>query len=388
MGQDRKVIYLDHLTLAPPSSRVLKAWEEGRQLFDYDVTAPYQMGGQLSARIDQSIDALYELVGASANDRFFFAESEARLSSDVMMSLLIDEMYHTGKNHLIAPATEKASILRVMDRLKEIGCTFTLLEVDQAGQISVQALEKAVTPRTALLAMSWVDGLLGTIRPVWDLAEFCRERGIITYIQASEIFAKLFFRFQDLPIDYLSFSGELIHAPKGTAGLFVKKGSKAPVISYPLGSRMATFEGGHPADVIALGEAAAELLDLMDSMCMEVAHLRNRFEGRLEKGIDGITFFAHEASRVPNISCFAIEGIHAELLLFHLMHEGVLATLGGGQRQKLEHVLTAGGIPEEQARGAISLSFSFQTSEKESDEAADRIIEVAQRLQKRIGALV
>ena len=346
------------------------------------------MPGPLTQALETSIEYLYELVGADPSDRFFFGQSESQLSAEIFFSLLIDEMYQTGKNHLIAPKTEKASILRTMDRLKEIGCTFSLIDVDQDGQITLEAGKKQITPRTALIALSWADGLVGTIRPIWEITEYCKEQGIATYVQASEIFAKLFFRFRDLPIDYLSFSGELFHAPKGTAGLFVKKGVKPPVISYPLGARMAIFEGAHPAGLIAMGEAACEVLDLIDSMSMETAHLRAKFENQLEKRVEGVHFFGRGANRVPNVSCFAIEKIHAELLLFHLMNEGVYATFGGGQRQKLDHLLIAGGVNEELAKSAISIALSAQTSEDEIDEALERIVKIAEKLKIARGVLV
>ena len=383
MEQNQRIIYLDNYTLAEPTSRVKAAYEKGKQEARWDITASYQSNQVLFDALEKSVDYLYELVGAESQDRFFFGQSEAQLSSDVMFSLLLDEMYHTGRNHLIAPKTEKASILRTMERLQDIGCSFTLLDVDENGQITKEAVEKHVTKRTALVAFSWVDGLLGTIRPVWEIADFCQSQGIRTYVQASEIFAKLFFRFRDLPIDYLSFSGEVFHAPKGCAGLFVKKGRKYPGISYPLGARNASFEGGDPALLIAMGEAAGENLDMMDTMTMEVAHHRARFEDLLKHEIEDIVFFAKGASRVPNTSCFAVPGVHADLLLFHMMHQGVYATLGGGQRQKLEHVLTAGGVNKALAKCAISTTLSFQTSEDEIIDAAKRIGAIVNSLKER-----
>lgn len=381
-------IYLDNFTMAMPTSRVKEAFERGQKEAVYDITAPYQKSGPLTLALETSIDALYELVGADPADRFFFGQSEAELSSQIFFSLLVDEMYQTGKNHLIAPRSEKASILRMLDRLKEIGCTFSLIDVDKDGQVTLEAVKKQITPRTALIALSWVDGLIGTIRPIWEITEYCKDQGIATYVQASEIFAKLFFRFKDLPIDYLSFSGELFHAPKGCAGLFVKKGRKPPVISYPLGARLAIFEGAHPAGLVAMGEAACEVLDLIDSMSMETAHLRAKFENQLERRVEGVHFFAKGANRVPNVSCFAIKGIHAELLLFHLTHEGILATFGGGQRQKLEHVLIAGGVEEELAKSAISIALSYQTSEEEIDEALEKIVKICEKLKLKSGVFV
>lgn len=382
MEQDQRIIYLDNFTLSEPTSRVKSAFEKARQEARWDITAAYQTNGVLFDAVEKSIGYLYELVGADPADRFFFGQSEAQLSSEVMFSLLLDEMYHTGKNHLIAPKTEKASILRTMERLQDIGCTMTLVDVDENGQVTVDAIEKHVTKRTALVALSWVDGLLGTIRPIWEIADFCKSKEIPCYVQASEIFAKLFFRFRDLPINYLSFSGELFNGPKGGAGLFVKKGRKHPGISYPLGARNASFEGGDLATLIAMGEAAGENLDMMDSMCMETAHLRARFEDLLESQISGVTFFGKGASRVPNTSCFAIEGIHADLLLFHMAHHNVFATLGGGQRQKLEHVLSVSGIDKALAKCAISVTLSFQTSEEEIKEAVSRICKIVEKLKK------
>ena len=72
---------------------------------------------------------------------------------------------------------------------------------------------------------------------------------------------------------------------------------------------------------------------------------------------------------MPNTSCFAVPGIHAEYLAFLLAQKNVFVTYGGGRVQKLEHMLVETGVPRALAKSAISIAISMDTGENEIKEA-------------------
>ena len=70
----------------------------------------------------------------------------------------------------------------------------------------------------------------------------------------------------------------------------------------------------------------------------------------------------------------------SDALLFLLHRKGVYASLGGGQCQKLSHILVASGIDETLAQCALSFSLSYETTEEEIDYAIKTIVESAHKL--------
>lgn len=336
-------------------------------------TAPHQMGQELFPSLNQSKDSLFESLGIYADDNFYFFPSSGDAIHHLYLSHYFDTIRHTGRNHIVTTAIEEASVLTSLKRLEELGCHGKILPVNQQGQLTKAALEGALNPRTSLVSISWANGLTGVIHPIADIAEVCKAKDIRLHVDASYVIGKLYFRFEDLPIDILTFDGSLLSASKGTAGLVSK--SKTLSLSPP-SSLMGMNVGG----MAALSQALKENARMFDHVCLETARLRAKFEkGILDRIPDSQVLF-QKADRLPNCCAIAFPGAVSDALLFMLNRRGVYASLGGGHAQKLYHVLTASGIDPLLAQCALSFSLSFETTEEEIDYAIEVIAESAQKL--------
>jgi cysteine desulfurase len=111
---------------------------------------------------------------------------------------------------------------------------------------------------------------------------------------------------------------------------------------------------GFGAAARAAGDAAVCKAGLRDQLEEEVATLAPTAH-----------IFAAEAARVPNTTCFALPGIGADLLLMGLDLEGVAVSSGAAcSSGKVErsHVLSAMGVAEILASGAIRVSFGWNST--------------------------
>lgn len=364
------MIYLDNAR----ATRLSKAAEAALMRVSkenwLDIQAPYSSDLKILAEMKETYQTLYDLVGAKEEDLFYFTSGEAEAASIVLHGVLIDHISKTGKNHLITLTTENASLLQNIEDLEKMGCEVNYLSVNESGQVTPEMIEKALNPRTSIVVLSWVNALTGVIQPIWEIAKICKQRGVLLYVQASEIFAKLFFRFQDIDIDFLSFAGDKFHGPKASGGLFVKKGIK---LSHGVRGK----EKYNLPSFIAMGIAFQELLGCMDTMGTEIARLTAHFEDLLKEKIPTIEFFGCKVPRVPSTTCFAIPAVHADLLSFHLKQRGIFVSTGGGEHQKLERHLSAMGVSPLLAKGAISATLSLYTTQQEIETAAEAIFEIA-----------
>ncbi len=328
-------------------------------------SAPYYNDPEIVRELERGIGNLYDLTGASKDTRLIITAGDDHTVSYVFNKTFREVVYKEGKNFLLAPVTENASIRKAMESLTEVGCQVKYLPVNEKGELTVEILEKHYTPKAGILSLSWANPLTGSIHPVEELAEYCKKRGILFYVQGSEMIGKLFCRLADIPIDFFSFSSDLIHGPKAISALFTKEKKQ----EFDLGS-VTNLPG-----LIGMGIAAGEVLDFMDGMNTETAYLRSLFEDGLAKLIPGVQFFSREGRRLPNTSCFAIPGIHSEYLTFLLSQKGVFLSYGGGRMQKLEYMLQEMRIHLPLAKSAVSASLSMDTTESEIKKALDLISE-------------
>ena len=371
-------IYLDHAMTTPLSSHLINQMQPYFKRHWQCLSAPYLTGKEPFATINQKIETMYRVLGARKTDRFVFTSCGAEAIAHVFYGLYLDAMQDSGKTHIITTPVEDASILVGIERLKKLGVRGREIPLNQEGVLTKEALEASLSPRTALLSLSWAHPLTGVIQPIEELGKVCREKGILFHVDVSDVLGKLYFRFEDLPVDFLTFDGDRFHAPKGSGGLLIRAPHDlGPLI--PDGMQQQGKRGGTlnlPA-LIGLGIAFEELNEHFDYMTMEVARLRSQLEQGILSGVPGSKALFHQAPRLPHVTTIIFPGIFHELLAFHLAQQGVFVSFGGGRNQKLEHLLIKVGITQLEAQCALSFSLSRDTTEEEIIRAIGMITDAA-----------
>lgn len=379
----QETIYLDNSTTTRPSEQVLAKM----MLFFTEMwgspSAPHQKGQELFSAIQDSMKAIYALLGANEKDDLVFTSSGAEAVNQVFFSAYDDIMRTTGKNQFIVSITDEAPAIMSLSRLERFGAVPKTVNVNAQGKIDVETLAESITPRTALVSLSWANGLTGVINPVAEIGTLCQERGIAYHLDATHVLGKLFWELPDIGADFISFNGDNFHAPKGTGGLWIKEGRKcSPFI-------VGGFEqGGHRAGtlnvpaLVGLGKAALEAIDARDLLSIETARLRNKLEEGVKSVFPEAEIFFQNQERLPNCTVIAFPGIANEALLYALNRKGVYASIGGGTFQQIGLVLMASNVEETLAHSAISFSLSRETTENEIQRAVEIIGECAHRLRK------
>ncbi len=374
-------IYLDHHTVTRPASSAIEKMLPFLREQWGAIEAPHQMGQELFPAVDRAASTIYDLLGAGVGEHFAFTSSGAEAINQVLFSTYFDCSRETGRNHFLTTAIEGASMLMPMKRLEQLGCASKILPVNQYGQLTREVLEEAIRPRAALLSIAWANSLTGVIQPIEEIAQICREKEVHLHVDVTTVLGKIFFRFQDSGIDYLTFEGGGIHAPKGTGGLLSRK--EIPLSPFIMGSPHFNVAG-----FVGLAAAIEALMFRFDHYCTEIVRLRDRFEEAIVQGYPEATVLFQSSERLPNVSVIAFPGVLNEALLYALHRQGVYATMGGGNVQELGHVLSACGICKELGQTALSFALSHETTQEQIDDAARIVVDVACRLRKVTGSLV
>jgi cysteine desulfurase len=100
------------------------------------------------------------------------------------------------------------------------------------------------------------------------------------------------------------------------------------------------------------------------------------------KHLPGITIFAEQTERLPNTTFFALQGFDSDTMLMSLDKQGFAVSSGsacGTGRQTPSHVLTAMGIPDPVALGAVRVSVSLQNTVEEIEQLGKVLAKEANR---------
>lgn len=345
-------------------------------------SAPHRIGQQLMPAIDEALRGIYALLGAKESDSVIFTSSAAEAVNHVILSTYFDVTVHTGKNQFITSKIDEAPSIMAIGRLEQLSCLGKMAVPDRSGRITAQAIIDEMTPRTALVSLSWANGLTGVINPIQEIADVCQERGVLLHLDVSHALGKLVCNWSDIPVHFLSFSGDNFHAPTGTGGLYIRGDVKcSPFILGGIeqaGYRAGNFNTGALA---ALGQAARDALDARDLLCTEIARLRGKLEMDIKASLSDAVPLFQDQERIPNTSVIAFPGVSNEALLYLLNRKGVYASIGGGTYQQVGLILEACGIERTLAHSAISFGLSRETTEDEIDRAVEIIVGCVKSLQ-------
>jgi cysteine desulfurase len=378
-----RLIYLDNSTTTRPSERAIGAMMPYLSDRWGHASAPHQKGEQLQQSLADHLKTLYQFIGASLEDTVLFTSSGVEAINQVIQSVYRNVTLPTGKNHYITSSLDEAPAILSMGHLEALGCLSKSIPASNQGFVTADSLANILSPRTALVSLSWANGLTGVIQPIEEIAALCHQRGILLHLDATHVLGKLVYDLKEVNADFITFNGSHLHAPKGTGGLYIKNGIKCSPLLLG-GSEQGGLRAGeiNMAGLSGLATAAQEAMENRDFLSTEVSRLRDKLEKGVISSCPNATPLFQDQNRLPHCTAIAFPGILNEALLFLLNRKGLCASIGGNQMQQLALLLTASKIESPLAYSALSFSLSRYTSEEEIDHAIYLITEAVQQLLK------
>ncbi len=284
--------------------------------------------------------------------------------------------------HIITSKIEHHAVLHAMESLEKEGFEITYIGVDNEGIVNPEEVRAAIRPDTTLVCIMYANNEIGSIQPIKEIAEICRENKVICFTDAVQAVGNIAIDLKELGVDMLSLSGHKIHAPKGIGALYIKTGTRV----YNLidgGGQERGRRGGteNVAYAIALATAlgiATNRISELDKVQAKRDRLINEL-GKIERSI----LNGSKEKRLPGNVNFSFECIEGESLLLLLDSMGICASTGSACSSKsLEpsHVLLATGLPVEHAHGSLRLSITHETTDEDIDYILECVPKVVERL--------
>jgi len=360
------VIYLDHNATTPIAPEVLEAMMPYLTTEWGNPSSSYRFGSKLKSVIEKAREQTADLLGAHPLDIIF--TSCGTESNNTAISAALEANPH--KKHIITSQVEHSAILNHFKALETKGYTVTYLPVNRDGQLDLEIFQKVLIDDTAVVSLMWANNETGVIFPVKSIGEICRARGVLFHCDAAQAVGKIPIRLKDFPVDYLSFTGHKIHAPKGVGALYVRR--RAPYSSYLFGGHQERGRRGGTESVhlIAGLEAAARIsLKGVQGYENSVAPIRDLFEQELFNISNKLQVNGHRTIRLANTSNISFLGIESEALLLLLDQAGICASRGSACLADMEepsHVIYAMTSDKDLSNQAIRFSFGKDSTYKEA----------------------
>ncbi|MGQ0771846.1 MAG: cysteine desulfurase family protein [Nitrososphaerota archaeon] len=374
------MIYLDNAASTPVSDQVIE--EMLPYLKDnYGNPSSIHRFGRIATRaIDASRKKIAELIGAQPNEILF--TSGGTESNNTALFGVVGK----NKGQLITSSIEHDAILEPCKRLQEQGHAVEYLQVDSSGTVDTEKLRSSITNKTALVSIMYANNEVGTIQPVKEIAEICKEYNVLFHTDAVQAAGKIPINVKELGVDLMSISSHKINGPKGIGALYIRDGVKIDPLMLGGGQENGMRSGTeNVANIAGFGKACQLARENMHDNISHLKNLRDSLVSKISKEISHVTVNGHSESRLPNNAHFTFLGVNGEDLIIKLDENGVAASTGSAcsvKTQKASHVLAAMGFSHEQVTGSLRLTVGLGNTMQEIDQTVEILKAVVSELRR------
>jgi cysteine desulfurase len=394
-----KGIYMDSHATTPVDPRVLEVMLPFfGDTFGNAASRTHAFGWEAEQAVDTARAQAARLVNAKPKDIVW---TSGATESDNLAIQGVVEFYKDKGTHVVTQVTEHKAVLDTCRHLERTGkATVTYLPVDKYGMIDLDDLRKAITDRTVLVSIMFVNNEVGTIQPVAEIGKICRERGVLFHCDAVQGASLLPIDVEAMSIDLMSLSAHKMYGPKGVGALYVR--SKAPRVRLtPI-----IFGGGHErgmrsgtlnvTGIVGFGKAAELAQTSMADEAQRIAALRQRLHDGIFSQLDEVHLNGHPVHRHPgnlNVSFAYVEGESMLMGLNGSVHALAssaslppIAVSSGSActSATLEpsYVLKALGVGDDLAHTSIRFGLGRFNTQEEVDYVAERVVSEVRRLRE------
>ena len=290
-------------------------------------------------------------------------------------NLVLWNMIHRDRKHVITSAIEHPAILAVLRQLEHLGITHTIIPVNKYGWVNPEDIDAAIRDDTGLITIMLANNEVGTVEPLQDIAKIAKKHDVLFHSDGIQVMGKLPIDVQELGMDMMSFSAHKFYGPKGVGALYIKEGiSMKPLIIG--GSQEKSLRAGteNVGGIAGLGCAAELVTKSLSDVGPSLTALEKQFKTKFSEQHANVIYNGFGDNHLPGLINITIPGIASDLLLIHLDNEDIAISSGSACSSGTispSPVLKAMGISDKQNLETIRISAGRDNTSAEVDQLVE-----------------
>ncbi len=376
-------VYMDHNATTPLAPEALDAmlpyltWNYG------NASSIHEFGIQARYGIEKARMQVARLINAPDPEDVIFTGCGSEADN---LALRCVARLFPDKRHLITTAVEHKAILESAHVLEEEGYEVTFVRVDDQCRIDPAAVAEAIRPQTYLVSIMFANNETGVIQPIAEIAQLCRERGVLFHTDAVQAVGRIPIDVQALGVDLLSASAHKLYGPKGVGALYVRPGLKFRGLIVG-GSHERGFRAGteNVAGGVGFGAAARLAQQRMAEEGPRLAQLRRSLWAALQTRVPDVLMNGSLEDRLPGTLNIRFGGLSGQRLVTELNARGVAISAGSACTSvgtSHSHVLLGMGLAEDDALGSVRISLGRANTPADVDYVMTFLPELVEQLRE------
>ena len=385
----KRYTYLDYAASAPLRPEARDAWLAYHEKpgSEANPNSLHSLGREAARELEVARRTIATSIGCGFRPGEVVITSGGTESNNLAVLGMAEGVRRKSSNkrkRVILSAIEHDSVLDVATLLRSRGFEVELVSPDRSGVILPSELERVMGENCALVSVMAANNETGVIQPTAELVEVAHAGGAVIHVDAVQAFGRI-------PLDAakaeaVSVAAHKIGGPLGVGALAIR--TRCPFEAQSLGGGQ---EGGKRpgtqdvAGAVAFAAACRVVMRDLTTVRPKVAAMANKAYSRLcaeGTGILPTTQALVDDTRMPGMISVMVPGMESETLILKLDDLGFEVSAGSAcSSDSLDpsHVLSAMGVPRNQALGALRISFDERVSEEDLDAFCDALLEIVRK---------
>jgi cysteine desulfurase/selenocysteine lyase len=342
----RRLVYLDSAATSQKPRCVLDALVNYYRDYNANVhRGIYRIAEEATARYEEARSKIAAFLGAARPEEVIFTRGTTE-ALNLVAATWGRAQVRAGDEILLTEMEHHSNIVPWQILAAERGAVLRYIPVTDDGRLDLGALDRLLSERTRVVALTHQSNVLGTINPVRLIADRAHAVGACVVVDAAQSVPHQPVDVEALGADFLAFSGHKMLGPTGSGGLWARYELLEAMPPYQGGGEMIMlvglerstykdpphkFEAGTPsiADDIALGVAVDYLQGIgLDAVAAHVHDLVGYALERLRE-VPGLRVYGplEPVDRGGAIS-FTMDAAHPHDIAQVLDQEGIAVRAG------------------------------------------------------------
>ena len=360
-------IYLDHAATSPMPPEVIAAYASALAVVGNPASI-HSQGQNAKRMLEEAREQVAASVGADSVEVTFTGGGTEAVNLGIK-----GLWWARDRPRILVPMGEHHATIDTVEWLeKHEGAVIDWIPIDELGRVNLAALEAALGDDVALVSVLSANNEVGTLQPIAEIAALAAAHGVPVHVDAIAEYGYVPIDFHALGVAAMSISAHKIGGPVGVGALVIARSTTIVPLFHGGNQQRARSGTQDVAGAVAFGLAATEASTGLEG---HAAHLRG-LRDRLVTGIHSAAPTAilrgdpSPAGRLPGNAHFTFPGCEGDSLLFLLDVAGFSVSTGSACQAgvpEASHVLTAMGLSEADARGALRMTLGSHTTPEEVD---------------------
>ena len=307
--------------------------------------AVHKLAADATDAYEGARDRVRAFLNAQHREEIVFT-SGATASINLVAFSFGEAFVHEGDEVIVSGAEHHSNIVPWQLLCERKKATLKVLDIRENGELAVESLEKLISQRTKIVAISHISNVLGLVNPVREIVGICHKHGIPVLVDGAQGVVHEKVDVQELDCDFYAFSGHKLYAATGTGVLYGKREWLEQMPPYMAGGEMiehVSFRNTSFAPLPQKFEAGTQnfngaptlvpALDFADA-CRQDPEVRSEQEAILELVYKKLTedekitlYGVPRGTKIPLFS-FKVQGAHHEDLALILDKMGIALRSG------------------------------------------------------------